>query len=266
MTSDRSHEAIRELLAAVALGAASAEEAAMVGAHVPGCAACRGKLEALAEAADVIGLSATTRATPDLGRVRDRLLERVAAHRRGFPAAGRPAGGIIRAWAIAATVALAVAAGWLALSLRDRATLRRSLAAQAARSTALAEQLRDSLAVSNGMLSALTGPGVTVVSLASSRAREPHGWMFWDEQNGRWTLLARDLPVLRSGRTYQLWVITRAGTRVSAGTFDPVNGRALVQATYVLPKNQLAAIAVTEEPAGGVRQPTGAIVIAGSPG
>jgi anti-sigma-K factor RskA len=90
--------------------------------------------------------------------------------------------------------------------------------------------------------------------------------MFWDPRTGRWTLVAHDLPALRTGRTYQLWIITTEGRKISAGTFAPVGGNALVQAAYALPGNALGAIAVTEEPAGGVPQPTGEIVISGAAG
>ena len=135
-----------------------------------------------------------------------------------------------------------------------------------AESEAQVAHLRDSIAAREAVLSALTGPSVKVVELASQGARQPNGRMFWDQVAGRWTFIGHDLPELNPGRTYQLWVITTGGERVSAGTFQPVGGRALVQATYALPQDQLGAIAVTEEPEGGVPQPTGAIIIAGSPG
>jgi hypothetical protein len=50
--------------------------------------------------------------------------------------------------------------------------------------------------------------------------------------------------------------------KISAGTFTPLpDGSAQVQATYSLARDSLRAIAVTEEPAGGVPQPTGAFVL-----
>jgi anti-sigma-K factor RskA len=63
-----------------------------------------------------------------------------------------------------------------------------------------------------------------------------------------------------------LWLITRDGQRISAGTFAPDQaGNAVVSAQYPLAPDALQTIAVTEEPAGGVPQPTGEIVIAGQP-
>jgi len=49
-------------------------------------------------------------------------------------------------------------------------------------------------------------------------------------------------------------------SKISAGTFVPRNGDAVVRATYDLTE-PLNAIAVTDEPAGGVPQPTGNPII-----
>jgi anti-sigma-K factor RskA len=52
---------------------------------------------------------------------------------------------------------------------------------------------------------------------------------------------------------------------VSAGTFRPgPAGSAQVSARYDLPPDSLRAIAVTEEPAGGVPAPTGEVVVSGA--
>jgi anti-sigma-K factor RskA len=90
--------------------------------------------------------------------------------------------------------------------------------------------------------------------------------MFWDPATARWTFFAHNLPALRPDRDYQLWLITPAGP-VSAGTFRPTpEGHATVQATYPLPRDQLRAVAVTEEPAGGLPKPSGTPLILGTYG
>ena len=267
-----SHEEVKELLAAVALGSAPADEAAAVRAHLATCAECRADLATYADAAAGLGLSAPVAEAPGLSAVRARLLERIAA---GAPAQ-RPLAGEARAlpplrrqglagWAAAAVILLAAAAV-LAGTMRERGELRTRLASERDSARAEIARLTDSLRTTEQILGALTGPGVQVVNLAASGPRQPSGRMFWDQAAGRWTFVAHDLPALAPGRTYQLWVIDKAGARVSAGIFQPTAGRALVQATYPLPPDQLGAIAVTEEPEGGVPQPTGSIVIAGSPG
>lgn len=258
---DLSHDAVRELLAAVALGNAPEDEARAARAHAAGCVECRRELAAFEEAAALIGLAVPDVPVPNLGSVRIRLLE--GARRDARPAPAPAPGGW---WRMAAAILLFIAGGAVLLAIRARDAARVELAAVRAGSEAEIAKLRDSIAAREEVLAALTGPNVAVVELASQGAREPNGRMFWDQRAGRWTFIAHDLPALNPGRTYQLWVITTGGERVSAGTFQPVGGRALVQATYALPEDQLGAIAVTEEPEGGVPQPTGAIIIAGSPG
>ena len=115
-------------------------------------------------------------------------------------------------------------------------------------------------------VASLTGPKVSVVGLTSGATKSPRALMFWDKATNRWTFIAHNMPALAAGRTYQLWLVT-AGQKISAGTFSvTAAGDALVQATYALDANALKAVAVTEEPAGGVPQPTGAMVVVGTAG
>ena len=138
-------------------------------------------------------------------------------------------------------------------------------AADVARSTRI-DSLRGLLAARDEFVAALTGPKVTVVGLTSGATRSPRALMFWDKATNKWTFIAHNMPALKAGRTYQLWLVT-AGQKISAGTFSvTANGDALVQATYALDANALKAVAVTEEPAGGVPVATGALVVVGTAG
>ena len=68
---------------------------------------------------------------------------------------------------------------------------------------------------------------------------------------------ASDLPPLRAGRTYQLWVVTPQQP-VSAGLLELDPAGRVTQAFNTPPDLQNpVAIAVTDEPAGGVTAPTG---------
>jgi anti-sigma-K factor RskA len=111
----------------------------------------------------------------------------------------------------------------------------------------------------------MAGADVKVVELVANN-RRPNARMFWAQSTNTWTMFAHNIPVPPQGRTYQLWLITREGTRISAGTFMPdQSGSAVVSAQYPLASDALQMIAVTEEPAGGVPQPTGEVLIAGQP-
>ena len=91
--------------------------------------------------------------------------------------------------------------------------------------------------------------------------------MFWDQPTNRWTFVAYNLPPTAPGHTYQLWLVTRDQKKVSAGTFTPSDsGSAIVRATYALAPDSLAAIAVTNEPAGGSAQPTTTPFLVGAAG
>jgi anti-sigma-K factor RskA len=116
------------------------------------------------------------------------------------------------------------------------------------------------------MLGAITGRNVAVMTLTKGGANAPFARMFWDKTKNTWTFVAHDMPSLKPGRTYQLWLVTAAGAKISAGTFDPLAGEAVVRATYALAADSLAAVAVTEEAAGGAPQPTTTPIIAVSAG
>jgi anti-sigma-K factor RskA len=101
--------------------------------------------------------------------------------------------------------------------------------------------------------------------MASAGRAEPGGRMFWDPRTDRWTFFAHNLPAVQRGREYQLWLITPGNRKIPGGTFRPgPRGEAHVEATYALPADSLAAVAVTEEPAGGLPVPSGPVVIVGA--
>jgi hypothetical protein len=165
-------------------------------------------------------------------------------------------------FAIAAGVLFVASLAALAASFknqRDANALRSQFAtATAVRRTA--DSLAAQLAVRDSVLAGIVGRDVTTMTLTSQASKDPYARMFWDRVRHSWTLIAHNMPPLSSGRAYQLWLIT-SKAKISAGTFTVRNGDAVVRATYDL-TDPLNAIAVTEEPAGGVPQPTGTVVIA----
>ncbi|HMA23266.1 MAG TPA: anti-sigma factor, partial [Gemmatimonadaceae bacterium] len=167
--------------------------------------------------------------------------------------------------AAAASLLLVVSVAVVAALLRERERLRDELRTQGTSvvaGSASVDSLRSAIASRDSLIAGLTGRDVAVMTLTSSGARAPFARMFWDRATKHWTFVAHDMPALPSGRTYQLWLVT-ASAKISAGTFEPTNGDAVVRSTYALPANSLKSIAVTEEPTGGVPQPTGRMVIAG---
>jgi len=287
MRREADHQEASEALAAAALDALAPDDQAAVLAHVDGCPDCARELAELREATAHLAALAVPTGAPDrtaadidsrLARVRSNVLARAAAAAVDAPprvvpitsAASAPVTAPLprvrsaRSLGLVAGMALAVAASLVAaITLADRAVLQREVVA----SRAAAGRAAAALAASERQLALVTGPQVAVVSLTASGAPKATALMFWDRSTDTWSMYAHNLPQTASGRTYELWLITAAGRKIPAGTFAPTSaGTAHVQATYALGPADLQAVAVTEEPAGGVDVATGPVVIAGTLG
>jgi anti-sigma-K factor RskA len=106
-----------------------------------------------------------------------------------------------------------------------------------------------------------------VVALAGQGdARAARGRVLWSPEKRQAVLYAFDLPRPPAGQDYQLWAIDD-GTPRSEGVF-PVDASG--RATHVLPEapaaGAVSAFAITLEPAGGMPQPTGPMVLLGPVG
>ena len=291
MRPELTHDEAFALLDGVAMDSLDGSERDAVLAHAAQCETCGPELASLRETYAQLAFAAPQAAELDAdaqARIRSRLMDRLAADSRArgpVPMRLEPSSEssppmsmteerrVISslAWrraewiAAAASVLLVVSIGLLAATLRDREIAHDALQAELARGAGARttnDSLRTLVASRDSMIAGLIGRDVAVMSLTAAGAKAPFARMFWDTARNTWTLAAHNMPELKSGRTYQLWLVTKTA-KISAGTFSPTNGEALVRATYPLPKDSLEAIAVTEEPAGGVPQPTGAIVIAG---
>ena len=269
--SATTHDEIRDLLAAQAMELLGPEERMSVLAHVAECADCAEELESLRSTAGALALAAPDRSF-DARRcngVRSRLLARTAADRE---ARARLAAGQLpereprlvreaqtvqrhssRRWRAAFMLAAAAVAGVIliggAVLLRSRNEL---------------AQARESESQQRRLIAGLMGPGVRVIELSPTERRAGTARMFWNQTESSWTLVAYELPTPPRGRAYQVWLVTPGDRKISAGVLQPsVEGNAIATATYPLAADSLAAVAVTEEPAGGVAAPTGEVVLVG---
>ena len=172
---------------------------------------------------------------------------------------------------LAATVALALLglSGWQLLRLEQQkqtiARLTDQLRGAQQPVVALAE-LRDQLEAAQAKLTVITSPGVEVCNLkpVGENPLQPRsrGALFVAADHQHWYLKVVGLNRSPQGRAYQLWFITEAGHRVSAGTFHVEPGERRELSSETMPAGTIA-VSITLEPAGGSPQPTGPPVLYG---
>lgn len=218
-----SHEEIKELLPAYALGAVDADQAATIRHHILGCEECMREADEFAEVSRRLAVAVPGEPLPP--GFADRV---VAAATEGREELATGRGHARRRWwfpaaAGAALLAIAAVVTFQVVELQqDRERQDEVLAT-------LSHEAGVPLSGEPGVRAAVAPAGIGSVFAASGLDKAP------------------------SGRTYQLWLID--GDRpVSAGTFDVEDGIALIRVAQ--PIEEYDAAAVTIERAGGVDAPT----------
>lgn len=227
----------KESAGAYALEALAGEERLAFETHLSGCAACRAEVQSLREVAALLAHAAPAAVAPAA------LRDRVMAVARRAPRQTHPGRARWVPWlAAAASLVLAAAAVRQARDAGDRA-----------------RALETELASRDETIGELLSPELHIVSLASTGS-QPTARVFWNHQRQVFIVTAFDLPPAPAGRTYQLWAIATGQAPISMGTFNTdARGRtALVipvqAALQGIPPAALCGL--TQEPAGGSRQPT----------
>jgi anti-sigma-K factor RskA len=254
MHSER-HE---DLVAQAALGTLVGEEGVEYARLLEeGCSECERLVPELRAAGTALAVSAPP-IEPRAG-LRDEILASIG-----------PSRGTARRTTSAAAWALAAAAAVLfVLVLFDDARLRREREELRARNADLAgrvEASRTELSRRDLRARVMESDDVRMLFLGG-QAPQPkaHGRVFWSEGAKRGVLVAGNLEPLPPDRQYQLWVFVD-GKPVDAGVFDvDPAGRALFESKDLAAVRSAENFAVTVEPRGGVPQPTGPIVLVGSP-
>lgn len=156
------------------------------------------------------------------------------------------------AWALAACLLLAALVGWRSAQQRQ---------IELADARARLEQLeadRDRLAQNveqyQRILRILSGPETRAVALTATG--NPRVNAYWNQQLGL-VLAGSDLAAPAPERTLQLWIVPRDGAPVSVDVFRPgADGSMLVVAAPDFAIADAAALAISDEPAGGSPAPT----------
>jgi len=254
-------ERFEELAALEALGLPlGADSDAFARHREEGCPTCEQLLVDFPVAASALAAGiAARRPRPE---VRARILRSLPGARASVVA--MPPRSSSAAWWLAAAAALLFAfAAWDDARLRRQ---REDLRSQTAQLSAELTTARQDVARRDLRVKVLESDDVKVLFLGgkdpqpSARAK-----VFWSEKAKTGMLLAGNLAPLPPDKQYELWVFAE-GKPVAAGVFDvDASGRALVESTSLPGVAAAQNFAVTIEPRGGVPQPTGPIVLVGTP-
>lgn len=135
-----------------------------------------------------------------------------------------------------------------------------------ARSEAHAREVESAYDRAARTLQVLRAPGLEMAALTGQGpSPAARGRLLRDPASRRWQVLVADLPPAAPGRTYEVWFIAADGRKLPAGTFD-VDARGEAELALAPPPDvEVTAVAITDEPAGGVASPTGEIHLLGLP-
>lgn len=241
--SDLTHDEIAELLGAYALNAVDADERDIVEAHLESCPRCRDEVHAHRELASLLGNAGGDAPEGLWDRIASTLDETPPPMRLSLPsgdasviplAPRRRQGSRLVASAIGAAAALTIGVLGVKVVQQDDEIDRISAA------------LEDDAMLTAANL-ALVDPGAAQSKLTSADGRFSASAVVLPDGTG--FLMVHDLPALDDSRTYQLWGQTGSGL-ISLGLLG-------ARPAAVLPfhaSGDLAALAITEEVAGGVSQ------------
>jgi hypothetical protein len=152
------------------------------------------------------------------------------------------------AWAGAAVVLLLVS---LFTAWRVGA-LRREIKELETRSSELAREAE----AHRQVLAIMSAPETRALTLSSSTPGIATLRAYWSETLGL-ALVGQEMPTPAAERIYQLWVVPKQGTPIGVGIFRPdAAGNVLLVSLPDLRMAESAALAVTDEPAGGSVLPT----------
>ncbi|SRR6266540_3368391 len=270
MNSAMDHDELREETALYVLDALAPSARDAFEQHLATCAECAAEVRSLRPVSAALAQAVPQTSPPP--ELRDRVLTSVGAadrRRAGARATAAPTAPYGLPWlAAAASALLAVGLGIYTQQLRGRiSTLESQLRVATERARLTEQQIADARRTATqaqSTVAVLAAPDLARVDLAGQKAApQASARAFWSRSRGL-VFTASNLPPLRPGRVYQLWVVT-AQAPISAGLLRPdADGRvtAVVNTPADLP--QPVAMAVTDEPEGGVPAPTGDRYLVGS--
>jgi len=160
------------------------------------------------------------------------------------------------AWAWVAAAALALVTGYSIRQMGNQnaqlAELRKEMKLATMQNQALQDQLEQGRMIASVMMS----PDSMPLKLMPKDKNMPMVHAYLHPHMGV-AVTADQMPAMPAARTLQLWFVPKKGQPMSIAIFRPNSeGQIAIVAPVNMPMNEIAALAVTEEPAGGSPQPT----------
>lgn len=269
---------VDELLALHALGGLEPEEATRVENHLAHCPACRAEADAQQSWVSLIAQSTQPVEPPGLARAR--VLRRIqkpstpAARlaRARWPAGWPRLASMARQWAwpILAGAAIVGLVFWNLRLQEDIQFLQSQLDTQFETHQEILNDFRQQALtlyqqqaeVQNATVGVITSPNSQEIALTgTAAASQASGRVFVGQDHQTVVIVVKDLPPLKPGQTYQVWVMTEAGPQPSL--VFAVNSNGWGTATVPVPAEQLdfSGFGISVEPEGGSQTPTEVVMI-----
>ena len=250
----------------LALGALEGDEKLAIESHVASCAAVRAETRRSARTHRHARARRAARrairrreAAPDAAgsrRCRSTQREQPAREPRQPE---RAAGSFGRWWAAVLVPAFAVLAVATILLWTQNRQLDRQLAALRAAAQQQQQQLQQAREVADMIESHDT---ITVALAQQPGMPTGAAHVMYNAKMGM-LMYEGEIAPAPAAKSYQLWLVPAAGKPISAGVFNPVGGRADHWMMKLPQGVEPKMFAVTLEPAGGMPQPTGPMVLVG---
>lgn len=243
MTMHTEHEHLEDLIEGYALGALEPAERSLVDEHMAVCPPCRKQIRHTSDIAHMLGLLAAPVAPPS--HCKRKILEKI--EREQFlhtPTRRSRSAPPLMTWAaIAAMILFMVTGGWGFSLQRQVLRMNGDMARARDEIAELQEMLAEVQAVRP-----LKGEGQASYAAANT---------FMKPGSNKALLVIRNLPPLKAGQTYQVWV-ARDGVQQPLTTFNPppADDTMRIAVTPPEPMDTYKWIMVTVEEAGGSDHPS----------